>query len=344
MARSNPVLRSLRERASTSVRRLVLPESSDPRIVLAAATLQQTGLARPLLFGRASQPLTTAGNDPACQRILGADNWIDPTAGTKRQEIADVILRRRRHRGMTPGQAYVKAAEPLYQAMALLALGEADGVVAGASVATAEVARAALWTVGTGDGARTVFGAILMLPPDTGPAGGRRPLLFADCAVVPQPTTEQLVEIACRTGRSFELLLGKPPAVALLSFSSHGSSLHPAAVQVAEVAATVALRHPDWRVVGEIQADAALVPDVARDKGIDWGAGGVADVLIFPDLGSGNIGYKLVERLGGWRAVGPLLQGVRYPICDLSRGCSALDVVDAAALVSLQCDERRQRT
>jgi phosphotransacetylase len=165
---------------------------------------------------------------------------------------------------------------------------------------------------------------------------------MADCAVVPQPTVEQLIEIARYSVESYHCLFNRFPAVAFLSFSTRGSSLHGAARLPAEAAARFGAERPDLRVAGEVQADAALVPEVARAKGIDWGGQATADVLIFPDLASGNIGHKLVERLGGWRAIGPWLQGLRRPVCDLSRGSSALDIVDAAVLVCLLAQNQRK--
>lgn len=319
------ILRTVRERAMAHPQRLLLPESGDPRILVAAAAMVQTGLASPLLLG--SRP--PAGLAAELAERLGPEHWWDNSLGSRRRDLAEQIWRHRRHRGLTQGQAYVLAAEPLYQAMGLLSQDRADGVVAGASVATAEVARAALWLVGTAPPAKTVSGAFLLIAPD----GSRRPLLLADCAVVPRPDQGQLVEITEATALTYRRLLGCWPAIALLSFSTRGSSQHAEAARVAAAAAEVASSHPRWRVVGEVQVDAALMPQVARAKGIDWGDSGAADVLVFPDLASGNIGSKLVERLGGWRAIGPLLQGLRRPVCDLSRGCSALDVVDAAALV-----------
>ncbi|MHB8079085.1 MAG: phosphate acyltransferase, partial [Candidatus Krumholzibacteriia bacterium] len=308
-------------------RRVALPETDDPRVLAAAGALAASGLARPLLIGR--RPV--AGLPAELARRLPEAAWRDPAAEGPRAEAAQWLLRRRRDRGLTPGQAHVLAGSPLYHAAVLVARGEADALVAGAATPTAEVLRAALWAIGTAAGRRTVFGAFVMLP--AAPDGA--PLVFADCAVVPQPDEAQLVEIGGGAGETFRSLTGREPAVAYLSFSTRGSAPHPAAGPPARAAARLAAAHPGWRVAGELQADAALVPEVGRAKGIDWGPGAGADVLVFPDLGSGNIGYKLVERLGGWRAIGPLLLGLRRPACDLSRGCSALDVVDAAAALSL---------
>ncbi len=327
-------LRALRRRAAATPRRILLPEAEDPRVRLAAAALVTNELAHPLLLGLPA----LRGADPFTGAVLGPEHWLDPTEEVRRREVAAHLWQRRRHRGMTQGQSHVLATEPLHMAATLLAMGEADALVAGATWATADVVRAALWSVGAAPEIQTVSGAFLMLPPrDATPAASLRGggLMMADCAVVPTPDSDQLVQIARATVQSYRLLYARWPAVAFLSFSSHGSATHPAVRKVADAAAQLAAERPDLKVVGEVQVDAALVPEVARTKGIDWGESGTADVLVFPDLTAGNIGQKLVERLGGWRAVGPLLQGMRRPVCDLSRGCSALDVYDAVVLVTL---------
>ncbi len=326
-------LQQLRERAAVTPRRILFPEARDERVLAAAAALADCGLARPLLLGKPPWP-GSAGDVIGC---LGPECWLDPEDPARREEVVGHLRRRRRHRGLTQGQAHVLAAEPLFQAASLLAMGAADALVAGAAESTAEVARASLWCIGPAADVRTVSGAFLMLPPDREGS----PLLMADCAVVPVPTEEQLVEIARTSVASFERLLQRPPAVAFLSFSTAGSSTHESARVPARAAARFAAERADLAVVGEIQVDAALVPEVARAKGIDWGGSRTADLLVFPDLGSGNIGHKLVQRLGGWRAIGPLLQGLRRPVCDLSRGCSAADVVDATSLVTLLCQPER---
>ncbi len=324
-------LEPLRRRAASRPRRVLLPEAGDGRVLLAAAALQLSGLARPLLLG--ARPARGLAGDVAA--ALGPACWWDPADPERRQAAAELLLRRLRHRGMTQGQAHVAAADPLRQALALLSLDRVDAVVGGASVATAEVARATLQVVRPAPGVGTVSGAMLMLPP----GGGGSPLMLTDCAVVPQPSPEQLVEITECAVAAYRELLGRQPAVALLSFSTAGSSAHPVAAAVAGAAGELRGRHPDWPLAGEVQVDAALVPEVAHTKGIDWGASGRADLLVFPDLGAGNIGYKLLERLGGWRAVGPLMLGLRRSVCDLSRGCSALDVVDAVVVAALRAGD-----
>jgi phosphate acetyltransferase len=326
-------LRRLRDRAAGRDLRLLLPEPHDPRVLTAARVILDLGLGRPLLVGR--PPRT--GRAAELARALPGDCWRDPEDGAGRREVAEHLHRRRRHRGLTQGEAHVLAADPVHHAASLLALDRADALVGGASVATGDLVRACLWAIGPAPGERTVSGAFLMTP-----AGGEgEPLVLSDCAVVPEPTGEQLLEIARAAGNLYRDLVGREPAVAMLSFSTRGSSRHPTAQRIAATADALAGLEPAWRVRGEIQVDAALVPEVAAQKGIDWGEGGQAGVLVFPDLASGNIGSKLVERLGGWRAVGPVLLGLRRPVCDLSRGCTARDVVDTAAVAALRCPGAR---
>lgn len=318
----------LRQRATALQRCVLLPEADDRRVRVAAAALVQSGLAHPLLLGA---PPGAPRIEPELALVLKPEHWLDSRDARQHLRVAEHLLGRRRHRGLTQGQSHVLARDPLHLAASLVAFGEADALVAGATWTTARVVRAALWCLGVAPEAELASGAFLLLPPDS----RQRCLMMADCAVVPTPGAEQLVQIARATATSYHHLWFRWPSVALLSFSTRGSADHPAARKVATAARRLAEIHPDWQVVGEVQADAALVAEVAHTKGIDWGERGQAEVLVFPDLGSANIGHKLVERLGGWRAVGPLLQGLQRPICALSRGCSALDIVDAVVLAIL---------
>ena len=320
-------LKALRRKASRSPLRVLFPESADSRVLLAAAAMAENGLAQPLLLGR---PPFQSWHQALGKR-LGPENWLDPHDQARRLRVVEYIRQARRHRGMTQGQSHVLAMEPLYHACAMVGMGEVDALVVGATYPTADVARAALWCVGPQEEIGTVSGAFLMLESlDHGIC-----FMMADCAVVPDPNVEQLVTIAHTTARNYRRLFERQPAVAFLSFSTRGSADHPAAHKVATATRQLAASEPDWPVVGEVQVDAALIPEIAQSKGVDWGENHRADVLVFPDLASGNIGQKLMERLGPWRAVGPLLQGLRRPVCDLSRGCAALDIYDAAVLVTL---------
>jgi phosphotransacetylase len=272
--------------------------------------------------------------EPELASMLGPEHWLDPSQDDRRRKIAAHIWQQRRQRNLTQGQSHVLAGEPLPAAAALIALGEADILVTGATCPTAEVARAALRWLGAATAGSLVSGACLLVPP--GPA--HRCLMLADVAVVPDPDANQLVQIARSTARSYRRLWLREPTVAMLSFSTRGSADHPSARRIARATQDLSGLPGELKVMGEIQADAALDPEVARSKGLPQTAADQADVLVFPDLDSANIGQKLVVELGEWRAVGPLLQGLQRPVCGLSQNCTALDIVDAAVLATLTAE------
>jgi phosphate acetyltransferase len=296
-------------------KRIVFPEGSDSRIIEAAARLAREGLIEPIRVGK------------------------PPAAGVKSVEpsrkYAPLYFERRRGRGVTEVEAGAISERPLYFAALMVAAGDADGFVGGASNTTAETVRAVLHAIGTPPKVKTVSSVFLVGVRDRA-FGHNGMLSFADCAIVIDPTPSQLADIAIATAASTRTLLGAEPAVALLSFSTKGSGQHPFVNKVVEALRIVRAREPDLHIDGELQADAALVPSVGSSKSKGSTVAGRANTLIFPDLASANIGVKLVERLGSAAAYGPFLQGLAKPANDLSRGCSADDVYSVAIVTALQ--------
>jgi phosphate acetyltransferase len=326
------LLSRLRARAAEQGARAVLPEGEDERSVAAACALRAMNLAHVVLIGapgRVRSLLLAQDADPDSFEIL------DPKENSLSAAVAERLFERRRKRGLSQGESFVLAHEPLHLGAAMVAMGQADAMVAGAVNPTAEVIRAGLYHAGLREGIKVVSGSFLMVPPKGHSL--ERPLLYADSAVVPAPDEEQLVSIGLSSVLTYERLLGRSPRVACLSFSTHGSAEHPSAAMMARVAA--ALRERGIEADGELQLDAALVPEVARKKCSGSVVAGQADVLLFPDLNAGNIAYKLTQRLGGFEAIGPLVQGLAFPIFDLSRGASASDIVNTVCLAIL-CGER----
>ena len=319
------------ERCRTQARsqpgRVVFPDALDVRVIRAAHALKQQGLAQPLLvacpFALRQFALTHKVPlegivivDPASSQALRAtfaESW--------RQRAGD----------KTPEDACEKLRDPLWFGAAMVSNGFADVCIAGNLSSTASVLRAGLKVIGLKPGCKTLSSLFLMLPQYAG-----QPLGFADCSVVPQPTAAQLADIAIASAHTWQAITGEEAKVAMLSFSSRGSARHPCVANVQQATELVRQRAPELCVDGELQFDAAFVPQVAAQKAPDSPLAGRANVLVFPSLEAGNIGYKIAQRLGGYRAVGPLIQGLSAPLHDLSRGCSEQEIIELALVALAQ--------
>ncbi len=325
-------IENILQRAKADVKRIVLPEATDERVLTAAVKIRDEGFADVILVGAEDEVKQAA--DKFDLDIEGIE-LVDPASCEKTESYVEAFYELRKKKGMTPEKAKTQMQDPVYFGCMMVKQGDADGMVSGAVHSTPDTLRPALQIVRTAPGTKLVSAFFLMVVPDC-EYGANGTFVFADSGLNENPDAEQLSEIAISSAKSFELLVGEEAKVAMLSYSSKGSAKSELVDKVTEATALAKEKAPSLMLDGELQLDAAIVPEVAASKERGSAGGGKANVLIFPDLNAGTIGYKLVQRLGKAEAYGPVCQGIARPVNDLSRGCNADDIVGVVGITAVQ--------
>lgn len=328
------LFKHLTEKAKANRQRIVLPEGTESRTLTAADRIIANDIADIILIGNPDEIKrmeTEMGLSHISKAVI-----VNPHDQSVIDRYAPILFKLRQHKGMTEEQSRLTAANPLFLGCLIVKAGDADGMVAGAQNTTGNVLRAAFQVIKTRPGINVVSGAFVMLMPEGSQYGDNGVLIFADCAVVPDPTAEELAQIAICSAETAKAIANLTPRVAMLSFSTKGSAKHERVDKVIRATELAKRMDPGLILDGELQADAALVPSVAHKKAPESILNGMANVLVFPSLEVGNIAYKLVQRIAGAEAIGPVLQGLAAPVSDLSRGCYPEDIYKTIIMTSCQ--------
>ena len=329
-------IEQIKERAKTEIKTIVLPEATDIRILEAAQIVKNEGYAKVILIGNEEEVKKIANEKKI--NIEGT-KIINPSKSEKTEKYANELYELRKAKGMTEEQARQLVLDPVYFGMMMVKLNEADGLVSGAAHSTSDTLRPALQILKTAPGTKLVSAFFVMVVPNC-EYGANGTFIFADSGLNEEPDAEKLSEIAISSSKSFKQLVGEEPKVAMLSYSTYGSAHSASTEKVVEATKLAKEKAPELLIDGELQLDAAIIPEVAEFKAKGSPLKGEANVLVFPDLGAGNIGYKLTQRLAKAEAYGPLCQGIARPVNDLSRGCSSEDVAGVVAITAVQAQSQ----